>query len=37
MISAAGANNANERVSLVREDMDSLVVTNRTPLAADFY
>jgi hypothetical protein len=37
MISAAGANNANDKVSFVREDIDSLLVTNRTPHAADFY
>jgi hypothetical protein len=37
MIRAVGANRANERISLVREGIDSLPVTNRTPIAADFY
>jgi hypothetical protein len=37
MIRAVGANNANDRISFVRDDIDNLLVTNRTPRAADFY
>jgi hypothetical protein len=31
MIRAVGANNAKDKMSFVREDIDSLLVTNRTP------
>jgi hypothetical protein len=37
MIRAVGANNANDRINFVREDIDSLLVTNRTPRPADFH
>jgi hypothetical protein len=37
MIRAVGANRANDRISFVREGIDSLPVTNRTPIADDFY
>jgi hypothetical protein len=37
MIRAVGANRANDRASFVREGIDILLVTNRTPHAADVY